>query len=475
MKNLFTPPLSLTIIIAAIFLFANQVVFAQSLTVTLTASDHNDYNISCFGMQDGSITANATGGTAPYTYQWSNEQNTQTIADLAAGYYRVIVRDYYGASSEAEITLVEPIQFRAVSLSVYTYSNNKNVSCFICNDGSIATSVENGIAPYTFEWTDGPSTQDRTNLFAGQYTVIVTDANGCTVIAQAILTKPDRDDWQQNGNAGTNPSTQYIGTSDNKDFVFRTNASERLRIKSNGQLQFVSGSLKIETTASDSARSLYVDPDGVVRASGYTTQTCYGITNHWVSNFCPGGNSNDIFNRPFTGRVGIGTIPTYNLHIKGTSSTDLCLESPTGSRWVLQSSGTDFRLGETTTLSIPTTRFTVLSGGQVGIGTTYIPANYMLAVKGNVISEKVYVQLYGSWPDYVFKDDYKLMPLTELESFIKLNKHLPDMPSAEEVEKDGHDLGDIQTKLLKQNEELTLHIIELNKRIDDLESKISKK
>ena len=152
----------------------------------------------------------------------------------------------------------------------------------------------------------------------------------------------------------------------------------------------------------------------------------------------------------------------------------MCLESPTGNRWVLQSSGTDFRLGETTTLSIPTTRFTILSGGQVGIGTTYIPANYMLAVKGNVISEKVYVQLYGSWPDYVFKDDYPLMPLSELESFIKLNKHLPDMPSAREVEKNGQDLGDIQTKLLKQNEELTLHIIELNKRIDELESKISK-
>ena len=60
-------------------------------------------------------------------------------------------------------------------------------------------------------------------------------------------------------------------------------------------------------------------------------------------------------------------------------------------------------------------------------------------------------------------------------SISKLNKHLPDMPSAGEVEKNGQDLGDIQTKLIKQNEELTLHIIELNKRIEALENKISKK
>ncbi len=412
MKNLFTPPHSLTIIIVAIFLFANQMILAQSLSVTLTPSNHNDFNITCFGAQDGSITANASYGMPPYTYSWSNEATTQTISNLAAGYYHVIVHDNLGAYAEAEITLVEPTQFRTPSFSIYMYANYKNVSCFYCNDGSIATSVETGIAPYTFEWADGPTTQDRTNLFAGQYTLTVTDANGCTVSSQATLYKPDRDDWQQNGNTGTNPSTQYIGTSDNKDLVFKTNASERLKIKANGQLQFSKGTLKVDSASADSARVAYIDQDGILRSGGDNAQRCTFLTNKWYSSSCTGANPNDIFNYP---------------------------------------------------------------SGNVGIGTVSVPNGYKLAVKGNVIAEKVYVQLYASWPDYVFKDDYKLMPLSELESFIKLNKHLPDMPSAEEVEKDGHDLGDIQTKLLKQNEELTLHIIELNKRIDDLVSKISKK
>jgi hypothetical protein len=100
-------------------------------------------------------------------------------------------------------------------------------------------------------------------------------------------------------------------------------------------------------------------------------------------------------------------------------------------------------------------------------------ANYSLAVNGNAIFTKAKVALYGSWPDYVFAPTYKLTPLDSLEKFIQLNKHLPEVPAASEVEKDGIDLGDNQVLLLKKIEELTLIIIDQNKKQEILENEIN--
>jgi hypothetical protein len=74
----------------------------------------------------------------------------------------------------------------------------------------------------------------------------------------------------------------------------------------------------------------------------------------------------------------------------------------------------------------------------------------------------------SDWPDYVFAKDYNLRPLDELEQYIKENHHLPEIPSAKEVEENGIDLGDMQSKLLLKIEELTLYILSLQKQIDEL-------
>lgn len=78
------------------------------------------------------------------------------------------------------------------------------------------------------------------------------------------------------------------------------------------------------------------------------------------------------------------------------------------------------------------------------------------------------------WPDYVFKSDYKLLPLKEVENFITKNGHLPNVPSEEEVIENGVSLGDMQAKLLEKIEEMTLHMIQMQKRIDELETDINK-
>lgn len=115
------------------------------------------------------------------------------------------------------------------------------------------------------------------------------------------------------------------------------------------------------------------------------------------------------------------------------------------------------------------TVMTVTNTGEVGIGIT--TPTEKLAVNGNILAKKVKVTATG-WPDYVFHPSYRLMPLEKLEAYIKANRHLPEVVSAAEVERDGLDLGDNQAALLKKIEELTLYVIELKKMLDDQSIKI---
>jgi hypothetical protein len=104
------------------------------------------------------------------------------------------------------------------------------------------------------------------------------------------------------------------------------------------------------------------------------------------------------------------------------------------------------------------------SHGNVGIGTKNPDAK--LSVKGVVHAEEVRVDLTVQGPDYVFEDGYPLTPLSDLENFIRQNKHLPEVPSAKEMETNGINVSEMNMLLLKKVEELTLHLIELKKEND---------
>jgi hypothetical protein len=112
----------------------------------------------------------------------------------------------------------------------------------------------------------------------------------------------------------------------------------------------------------------------------------------------------------------------------------------------------------------------LIGGNSAGIAT-----GYSLSVDGKVIAEEMRVQLSTSWPDYVFGDDYKLMPIEDLEKSIRQNRHLPNIPSAAEVTAEkGFDLGDMNRRLLEKVEELTLYIIQLKKENKTLEQRLDK-
>lgn len=109
--------------------------------------------------------------------------------------------------------------------------------------------------------------------------------------------------------------------------------------------------------------------------------------------------------------------------------------------------------------------------GNVAIGTIN-PSGYKLAVSGNVIAEAVTVKLATNWPDYVFKQDYKLPTLTDIRKQIKQNGHLPGIPSAKDIQDNGINLGELNAKLLEKIEELTLHLIDQDKRLQRQEELI---
>jgi hypothetical protein len=110
------------------------------------------------------------------------------------------------------------------------------------------------------------------------------------------------------------------------------------------------------------------------------------------------------------------------------------------------------------------------TSGNVGIGTT-IP-DQKLTVKGKIHAEEVIVDLNVPVADYVFKPNYKLMPLHQVEQFVKANSHLPEIPSANEITKNGLSVGEMQNKLLQKVEELTLYAIQQNKKIETLMKRI---
>ncbi len=109
--------------------------------------------------------------------------------------------------------------------------------------------------------------------------------------------------------------------------------------------------------------------------------------------------------------------------------------------------------------------------GDVAVGTGTVPTGYKMAIDGKLITEEVKVQLSGNWPDYVFKEEYDLPTLEEVQKHIKEKGHLPNIPSAKEAEANGVELGEMNKLLLEKVEELTLYILQQQKEIEQLKQK----
>jgi len=162
------------------------------LTTSFTVPSYaGDYNVSCNGASDGSIDLTVNGGTQAYDYNWSPNGNTsQDLDSIPAGQYSVTVTDTNGCAVTRDTTLTEPPPLQ-ISATLSQYAGGYNVSCYGASDGSIDITVNGGTTPYSYSWNGGAyNAEDLTNIPAGTYDVVVTDANGCTITLDTVLNEP---------------------------------------------------------------------------------------------------------------------------------------------------------------------------------------------------------------------------------------------------------------------------------------------
>lgn len=144
----------------------------------------------CQGSATGSITANVSDGQAPYAYAWNNGSDQPQVTGLSAGTYTVTVTDANGCSWNAAATLADP-PVLSVESEVSSYTGGFEVSSNGGSNGEISLTTTGGVAPYSYDWSNGSSSARITGLAAGSYSVTVSDAGGCSVTLSFILNEPD--------------------------------------------------------------------------------------------------------------------------------------------------------------------------------------------------------------------------------------------------------------------------------------------
>lgn len=241
--------------------------------------------------------------------------------------------------------------------------------------------------------------------------------------------------WNVTGNSGTNSSTNFFGTTDDKEIIFKTDNKERLRIFGG---PYVNG-IAIGNPAAPGARL------------ELTSVLCGGCASNWAL-------PNDFV---------VKTRATRNLEflMGNNNSVDPNTDTSTpNSSGVTRIKFTD---------AVHNNTLVINNMGKVTVGTDQYDndPNYIFYVRKGIKAEQIKVEnpAANGWADYVFKKDYKLRTLEEVENHIAEKGHLPNIPSAAEVEKNGINLGEMDAKLLEKIEELTLYSIEQNKQIKQLQ------
>nr|MBK9653482.1 hypothetical protein [Bacteroidota bacterium] len=276
---------------------------------------------------------------------------------------------------------------------------------------------------YNYLWNDGNTSQNRAGLGASSYRVTATDANGCVSnIEQLILTQPERTDWTITGNANTNPGTQFIGTTDLKDLVFKTNGVERMRINANGKItspeininKIITSRITSPDTAihigdsslvfSTTNDFLYNDGKGVNKGVGIGL----GAEGHSNYSVCVGFSSDagdKITAGTITSQIAIGN------RVKALGDQSMVIGTGTylGANntlpnYLVNNTPNSLMIGFNS--NIPTIFVSQSSGlyttGKVGIGNpSSYPGNYSLYVTGGILTEKIKIAVNGAvnWSD----------------------------------------------------------------------------
>ena len=438
-----------------------------SLSLSLFSPiNSNGFNVNA-GLKDGTIDLTVTGGTslAGYNYQWSSGDFTQDLDELDQGTYYVQVLDDHHCGAMDSITLSSEDSLSQDIIAITTRGNWLNP-----NEDFIGTRN--------------------------------------TAALRLTTHNVERMRIDENGNVG-------IGT---------INPMERLAVNGNAK---ISGTLNVSnipayqhSSAPETFKLLMVNGQGEVQSTSITQSfaPCSqpefindAFWNTWSSIddpalLPPGANSDmvflchpklvgigtdlpqaelDVHGNALVTSLGIGTVnPSDRIHIFGAAPT-IRLQNSDGSNTILTSEAGAFRIISNNGVNIflDSDNSTADSQDEFVIRTNDSwsggNAHRVFAVSGNgeaylcggMHCGKIKVEQIAGC-DFVFDEQYNLMPLPELEKFINLNKHLPEIPSVKEMESHGSDIGEMQSKLLQKVEELTLHMIDLKKENEALKTRI---
>jgi gliding motility-associated-like protein len=295
--------------------------------------------VSCFGGNDGSVRANPTGGLPPYSFQWNVPGNTNQISGLTAGTYRVTVTDdsLCTAVDSAVVSQPPPI---VISGSVL------EVSCFGGSDGQISVSATPTGVPYTFQWSNGASGANVSNLNMGNYTVTATNPSGCTALATfnvsqpllLVLNAPSIVNVSCfGGNSGSitaNPS----GGTPNYTFSWSNNPLSSNAL--NGNLSAGNYQVTVTDAKGCTATAAYnvMEPSQLIFAQtpAIVNVLCYGASTGSIAISVSGGTpaynyswSNGLPNQPTQQNLPAGTYSVTVSDVNGCSiSNDFTIEQP---------------------------------------------------------------------------------------------------------------------------------------------------
>jgi hypothetical protein len=475
------------------------------LEVSLAVSIYGKYNISCYNCANGYINSTVTGGIPPYTYQWIYQEIpfavTQNIDNLDEGDYKLIVTDALNCRFESNVVRLTEAPKDDWSMTGNTdtdpsihYMGTSDATDFVmrtngqealritsdgdvkvaglAGDGGMVYVDENGTlrsnavsdpgnsctnAPPDPMWhiNNGSSliyTCPPTKVSIGSPVLsgfpgmseifsVAGDANfwgnlalsnttGFAFMLNRLNTGNAKNQivFAQNSVAKWSIGNDYYENSGHNFFLY-DNHNSKLKVKIEDNFINLNGNLKILDEYGDNALE-FLSNNGIPTRRGIS-----------IGDNTPGSNNNDGSFNFFIHKYQDNA--AFNFIVNDEFNLDL--------------------------INIMTIKET----GQVGINTSYIPADYKLAVDGKIIFTEALVKAYAGWPDYVFAKDYKLRSIKEYENFIKQNSHLPGMPSAKEIEEaNGFEVGAMYQKLLQITEEQALYIIELNKRLESLENEL---
>ncbi len=516
---------------ASITVSAPASVSVQAEAVQQYGENHTGCTVA-----DGVIRIHLQGGQPPYMVRVEsnggksndsyNNQNTQTqneegfyynistsntlieIDSLSANWYNVWVNDMSscGSGSGVELRQAAPPK---VSVSGTEYENGYYFSCDTCHDAQMSAVITGGNGNLSYYWFEIPAEQANlylkgASLFMSEnkdfnmndlppavstsqtatiqyaetlHGLVVADALGCVGFTNFTLEKPKpANAW---GFAGNDGAGKWLGTRDSSDLVLKSNNQPRFQLKSNGDINlpdftFTPDSLTqfkvLGVDSEGNLKSIYLGP-----LDPHDDPPANCLLEHPFTK-APVGNSVSSTNFaicPNYGNIGIGYYnPQHKLGVLGTGyfsgNVGIGETDAEAKLHVKQLSG-----------AVGVTAFKITSGNStiaIDVSQPGSPANFRVFGSGDVFARDVRVRadifLDQPPPDYVFEKDYQLMPLPDLEQYLIKHKHLPEIPSAKDVEKDGYSLGNMNILLLKKVEELTLYLIEQQKELSEQQKEI---